>query len=135
MRLRRVRRLIRCVALVLTAKYEAEIAISEPPTDGGPSPLSKFIPPLLQAIDDDNDFLEDKFQASICLGWLHWVLNEPRLAIVRFPKDMVTPLNQAAEKSSRSLQWVQTCACKGAYLRGAAAIPKLVLGWLIRNCL
>lgn len=83
-----------------------------------PSPLSKLITPLLAAIDEEVNFLEDAFQATICLGWIHWILREPQLAAARLPKSIMGTLARITELPHLSPAWVQVCAIKGAYIKG-----------------
>lgn len=59
---------------------------------------------------------EERFQAQVCVGWLHWVVGEYTLALERLPKSLgdeypdIDPANTASE-------WTSVCALKAAYLR------------------
>ncbi|KAE9991064.1 hypothetical protein EG327_000535 [Venturia inaequalis] len=114
--------------LILTAQSEAQVAVHDtshrPPTAAGeaaPSSLSKLITPLLSAIEEEVVFGEDSFQATVCLGWIHWVLQEPSLAIARLPKDLVVTMDNLVEHNhDSSASWVQVCYMKAAYIKGFA---------------
>lgn len=78
--------------------------------------VSSKLPQLLSVIDGENHFPEDRFQAQVCVGWLHWVVAEYSLAVVRLPKslDEQEPQLDATETTS---EWTNVCALKSAYLR------------------
>jgi len=114
------------IGLALTA--ETELAIekatknlplaSRPPTGISAKELevSVQLPKLLSAIDDETDFAEDKYQASVCVGWLHWVVGEYKLAFVRLPKAADLDVTQAEAPVGIS-DWTRVCALKSSYLR------------------
>lgn len=113
--------------LVLTAQTEAQIAEYVPSdrpataaTTGSvhSTGLARLIPPLLSAIDAETTHPEDAFQAAVCLGWIHWVLHEPQLAVARLPKDIMTTVMQLSEGPHQSKAWIQVCAVKCAYIKG-----------------
>jgi cargo-transport protein YPP1 len=113
--------------LIITAGAEAQIATYEgkrfqaasAPSDTRPATasLSQLIPTLLKAIDSEADHAQDAFQAITCLGWLHWVLDEPQLAVARLPKDFTTVLQQF-NPSIEVQNWTRVCIIKGAYMKG-----------------
>ena len=112
-------------ALVLTARSEAQVATYAPherpptaPSESTRSHLSGLIPPLLQAIAEEEGYPEDKFQANACLGWLHWVLREPCLAATRLPKDIGAALLNFGATGTHSPGWIQVCGVKAAYIKG-----------------
>ena len=112
-------------ALALTARSEAQVATYVPPerpptsaSESTPSRLSNLIPPLLQAITEENVHPEDAFQANTCLGWLHWVLREPGLAAARLPKDIGATLLNFGATGTHSPLWIQVCGVKAAYIKG-----------------
>ncbi|KAF2404229.1 hypothetical protein EJ06DRAFT_540904 [Trichodelitschia bisporula] len=111
--------------LILIAKTEAAVASYIPPprpqtatNETTVTALSKVIPLLLSAIDQEIEYPEDQFQATICLGWIHWVLTERGLAVARMPKSIIASLRDVSSRSHSSPQWVQVCAIKGAYIKG-----------------
>lgn len=112
--------------LTLTARSEAQIAAhstQRPSTSAStPAPdLSKIIPTLLTAIEEESDYVQDAFQATVCLGWLHYVLEEPGLSVARLPKDfavVATKMNNAGPLSG----WTRVCVVKGAFLKGTPKI-------------
>ncbi|PNY23859.1 Uncharacterized protein TCAP_06204 [Tolypocladium capitatum] len=78
--------------------------------------VQNTFPRLLAAIEEEQRNFEDRFQAQVCLGWLHWVVGEYSLALVRLPKrlqDQGTDLDPA----DLTLEWTRVCALKSAYLR------------------
>ncbi|KAF2490549.1 filamentation protein-like protein [Lophium mytilinum] len=111
----------RCLAL--TARSEARIgtySAQRPSTAASTSSanLSKIIPPLLTAIEEEAEYPQDAFQATICLGWLHFVLDEPGLAVARLPKDLSTAILKLSGNSHALGNWTHVCIVKGAYIKG-----------------
>ncbi|OCK78023.1 filamentation protein-like protein [Lepidopterella palustris CBS 459.81] len=109
--------------LTLTARSEAQVAaysIQRPSTAASTasSTLSKIIPALLTAIDDNAEYPQDAFEATVCLGWLHFVLDEPGLAVARLPKDFGVATSKLASGDKALSKWTQACIIKGAYLKG-----------------
>jgi tetratricopeptide (TPR) repeat protein len=110
--------------LILTARSEAQIAAyttQRPSTAASTAStgLSKLIPELLTAIDDEGDHVQDAFQATICLGWLHFELGEPGLAVARFPKDFAAVASRMSSNEDFG-NWTLVCLVKGAYLKGSS---------------
>ncbi|UNI14005.1 hypothetical protein JDV02_000689 [Purpureocillium takamizusanense] len=109
----------------LTLAAETECAISNATTAGARTSASATardldvttrVPALLAAIDEERVNHEDRFQAQVCVGWLHWVVGEYSLATERLPtrlQDEGTNLDPAA----LSHEWTHVCALKSAYLR------------------
>lgn len=72
------------------------------------------LPRLLTLIDEENTYAEDRFQAQVCVGWLHWVVGEYNLAFVRLPEG----LDEAQVESTDNIsEWTRVCMLKSAYLR------------------
>jgi cargo-transport protein YPP1 len=103
---------------VLAARSEATVASVEASSPLETSALPSLIAPLLDAIGSDQPYENDKFQATVCLGWVHWVLREPQLAAARLPNDPAEALEDASGEVGLSSQWVQVCASKCAYIKG-----------------
>lgn len=83
--------------------------------------------------------MQDAFQATVCLGWLHYVLEEPGLAVARLPKDFTAVATKLGETALSP--WSRVCIIKGTFLKGSShektgsiedAIPTYssVLPWL-----
>jgi hypothetical protein len=72
---------------------------------------------LLTAVEDE-ELVQDAFQATVCLGWLHYVLNEPGLAAARLPKDMAAVATKFEGQSPTG--WTRVSIVKGAFLRGSS---------------
>ncbi|KAF2457063.1 hypothetical protein BDY21DRAFT_415202 [Lineolata rhizophorae] len=121
--------------LALTARSEAQVATwLRDPAHQRPSTaastteghsLFTLIPPLLAALEEETEHGTDAFEARICLGWVHWVLDEPRLAVARLPRDfapvvagMMRPGTGGGKSGVGVIEWPQTCVIKGAYLKG-----------------
>ncbi|PBP16009.1 filamentation protein [Diplocarpon rosae] len=82
------------------------------------SSISRFVPLLLEAIEKEKTFAEDEFQAQVCLGWLHWQLDEPTLAVQRLPASVEQDFSQFDGTSQESAQWTKACALKALYIKG-----------------
>ncbi|KAF2854104.1 filamentation protein-like protein, partial [Plenodomus tracheiphilus IPT5] len=112
--------------LTLTARSEATIAAystQRPSTAASTASagLSHVIPTLLTAIDETDSHAQDAFQATVCLGWLHYVLDEPGLAVARLPKDFGAVAAQLSGEAGATLSgWSRVCLVKGTYLKGSA---------------
>jgi hypothetical protein len=112
--------------LTLTARSEAQVVAhntQRPSTAASTastatSGLATIIPSLLTAVEDEGDHVQDAFQATICLGWLHYVLDEPGLAIARLPKDFAAVATKLEGQSMTG--WTQVCVVKGAFLKGSS---------------
>ncbi|PVI07644.1 filamentation protein-like protein [Periconia macrospinosa] len=107
--------------LTLTARSEAQIAAQSPQrpstaSSASSSSLANLIPPLQLAVDEEVDHAQDAFQATVCLGWIHYVLQEPGLAIARLPKDFAAVASKMQETSMSG--WTRVCIVKGAFLKG-----------------
>lgn len=61
---------------------------------------------------------QDALQATVCLGWLHYVLEEPGLAIARLPKDLVAAAAQT--QTTTPTGWTRVCIVKGTFLKGSS---------------
>lgn len=79
-----------------------------------------MIPSLLTAIEEQTDTApkQDLFQATVCLGWLHYVLDEPGLAVARLPKDFGEAANNMSGEGTTISGWSKVCLVKGTYLKG-----------------
>ncbi|EQK97739.1 Tetratricopeptide-like helical [Ophiocordyceps sinensis CO18] len=109
-----------CLALAA----ETECAISDATTTG-PRPsaaatardldVANRLPKLQDATTEEKTNSEDRFQAQVCIGWLHWVVGDYTLAIGQLPKmeDHKTNL----DPSNLTGEWTHVCALKSAYLR------------------
>ncbi|CBY00722.1 similar to filamentation protein (Rhf1) [Plenodomus lingam JN3] len=78
------------------------------------------IPTLLTAIEEADSHAQDAFQATVCLGWLHYVLEEPDLAVARLPKDFGAVATQLSGEAATLTGWSRVCLVKGTYLKGSA---------------
>lgn len=90
-------------------------------TSTAPSSLSQLIPTLLTAIEQHGPQGQDAFQATVCLGWLHYVLDEPGLAVARLPKDFGAVATSLAGDAGPLSGWSRVCLVKGSYLKGTSS--------------
>ncbi|KAI1378230.1 TPR-like protein [Hypoxylon crocopeplum] len=114
--------------LCLTTTAETEYAIikasqkqrpgSRPATavDSKDLDVAQLVPRLLSAIDAENSYVDDKYQAQVCVGWLHWTVGEYNLASVRLPQNLESEGGQLDQLSSIS-EWTRVCSLKAAYLK------------------
>lgn len=114
--------------LTLTARSEAQVAAystQRPPTAASTASnsLSQGIPSLLTAIEQEGSQGQDAFQATVCLGWLHYVLEEPGLAVARLPKDFGAIATQLSSDTKTLAGWTRVCLVKGTYLKGQLKPP------------
>ncbi|CAL3965879.1 hypothetical protein PZA11_002710 [Diplocarpon coronariae] len=82
------------------------------------SSISRYVPLLLEAIEKERTFVEDEFQAQVCLGWLHWQLDEPLLAVERLPRSVEQDFSQLDGTNKESAQWTKVCALRALYIKG-----------------
>ena len=97
--------------LQLTAQVEYQMVTSS-------TELSQTALRLQSASQEATAAPEDVFQARVCLGWLHWTLNRPELALRTIPQDVFRAYKELDHEDRRSSAWSNICAIKGVYLRG-----------------
>ncbi|KAI0442039.1 hypothetical protein F4803DRAFT_520676 [Xylaria telfairii] len=76
----------------------------------------RLLPRLLEVIAAERTYPQDRFQAEVCLGWVHWTVGEYDHVSARLPTDEeqeLLPLNQPDGVS----EWTRVCALKATYLR------------------
>lgn len=79
------------------------------------------MPPLEAVVEKADTFLEDQFQAQVCLAWLHSLLNEQKKVLSRLSKkDVVQSTDRFLNGASPIARWTHVCIVKSAYLRGLA---------------
>jgi cargo-transport protein YPP1 len=96
--------------LALVARSEATISTTE--VSNLNTSLAPLIKPLQDAIEKDKIHQEDVFQATVCLGWIYWLFQEPQSAAA------VLTMNPGEVLNDSSSQWVLVCASKQAYIKG-----------------
>ncbi|KAG9387999.1 filamentation protein Rhf1 [Pyrenophora tritici-repentis] len=113
--------------LTLTARSEAQVAAysgqrpSTASSTKSTGALSQIIPPLLTAMDEGDTPAQDAFQANVCLGWVHYVSEEPGLAAARLPGDFGAVATQLLAEAGGALSgWSRVCLVKGTYLKGSS---------------
>ena len=107
---------------IQTGPSIARPSTARPSTAASTNPigLSKYIPLLLEAIEKERTYVEDEFQAQVCLGWIHWQLREPALAAARLPKNIEEDFSQLDGTDKESAEWTKVCALKASYIKGSA---------------
>ncbi|KAL2825629.1 hypothetical protein BDW59DRAFT_71756 [Aspergillus cavernicola] len=90
------------------------------PTSSSSSGLPELIPSLLSTIEKADGSKQEVFQAQVCLGWVHYTLNEPGLAAARLPKDFGDEVESLIAAGDDLSPWTKVCLVKGCYLKGAA---------------
>jgi hypothetical protein len=84
--------------------------------------LSHVVPPLLTALEEEGEGGQDAFQATVCLAWLHYVLDEPGLSVARLPKKVGEVASSMAGTAGALSGWSRVCVVKGSFLRGASSL-------------
>ncbi|PNH27772.1 hypothetical protein BJF96_g8912 [Verticillium dahliae] len=73
------------------------------------------IPKLLGIIENDDLHPEDKFQAQVAVGWVHWTSKEYRLAATRLPSTL--DQQNIQDPDNKVSEWTSVCSLKAAYLK------------------
>ncbi|EPE10261.1 filamentation protein [Ophiostoma piceae UAMH 11346] len=81
-----------------------------------------LLPKLQAVIEEETHFLQDRFQARVCIGWLHWVAGDYDSALATLPGNLNDELAKSDELgdgpvSNTATDWTRVCALKSAYLR------------------
>ncbi|EMD92529.1 hypothetical protein COCC4DRAFT_58087 [Bipolaris maydis ATCC 48331] len=112
--------------LTITARSETQIAAysaQRPSTASSTASagLSQIVPSLLAAIDEDSSHDQDVFQATVCIAWTHYVLDEHAQAVSRLPNDFGVVATELSGEAGGSLHgWSRVCLVKGSYIKGSA---------------
>ncbi|PWY70247.1 TPR-like protein [Aspergillus heteromorphus CBS 117.55] len=113
-----------CLLEVASAEYQVASHLHKHPFTSRPSSASSglhdLIPPLLSTVNRAEGPKQDVFQAQVCLGWVHWTLNEMGLAAARFPSDFGETVNELENVGDVISPWTKTCLVKACYLKGSA---------------
>ncbi|KAL2068293.1 hypothetical protein VTL71DRAFT_16391 [Oculimacula yallundae] len=80
--------------------------------------VSRYIPLLQEAIENETTHVEDEFQAQVCLGWIHWHVGETSLAAAQLPKSIEQEFSQLDGTNKESAEWTKVCALKALYIQG-----------------
>ncbi|KAB8237655.1 putative filamentation protein (Rhf1) [Aspergillus alliaceus] len=114
-----------CLLEVASAEYQVALHSPQRPSSSRPSSssssaLPELISHLLSTVEKADGPPQDIFQAQVCLGWVHWTLNEPGLAAVRLPNDFDETLRRILGSGEELSPWTKVCFAKACYLKGAA---------------
>jgi hypothetical protein len=77
---------------------------------------------LSEAIKKEKSFIEDKFQAQVCLGWIYWARAEPDLACSHLPGSIEQDFAQLDGTGKESAGWTKVCALKASYIKGTSLV-------------
>ncbi|PHH77617.1 hypothetical protein CDD82_3446 [Ophiocordyceps australis] len=109
--------------LALTTETECAISnatttASRPSTSATPQELQveTRLPKLVEAAQQEPLHSQDRFQAQVCIGWLHWVVGEYHLALEQLPTAKACGSTES-DPACPSSEWTHVCALKSAYLR------------------
>ena len=115
--------------LALTARLECQVA-SFPPersTSGSAkstiADVSRLKTSLLAAVENENDFPDDAFEAKVCLAWLDWAIGDTNHAMSRIHADLGSMRERLIENDKSLTAWTQVCIVKAAYIQGQQAYP------------
>lgn len=86
------------------------------------SSLSKLVPVLSTAIEDETASAEEKFQAQTCLEWLQWLMGEPALSVPGSPADFAGAVEKFGDGGASLLGWTYVCTVRRAYVLGRYAL-------------
>ncbi|KAL4980206.1 hypothetical protein BDW66DRAFT_71507 [Aspergillus desertorum] len=103
----------------IVTHFQQTSSVASAPSSS-PADLSELIPSLLSTIDKADGSNQEIFQAQVCLGWVHYTLNEPGLAAARLPKDFKEELDNLTATGDELSPWTKVCFAKGCYIKGAA---------------
>jgi hypothetical protein len=103
-----------------TASHAAHTETTASATYSQYPSVSRYIPLLLDAIEKEKTYVEDEFQAQVCLGWIHWQLGEPSLALTRLPQNIEHEFAQLDGTNKESAEWTKVCALKASYIKGSS---------------
>ncbi|KAJ8132355.1 hypothetical protein O1611_g1273 [Lasiodiplodia mahajangana] len=76
----------------------------------------RLLPRLLEVVDAEKTYPQDRFQARVCLGWVHWTVGEYDHVPPQLPTDQEQELLQLDQPDSVS-EWTRVCALKAIYLK------------------
>ncbi|KAL4957746.1 hypothetical protein BDW69DRAFT_155520 [Aspergillus filifer] len=105
---------------IITHFHKSSSAAHPPSSSSSSSGLPELIPSLLSTIEKADGTKQELFQAQVCLGWVHYTLNEPALAAARLPKDFKEELDNLTAEGDELSPWSRACLAKGCYIKGAA---------------
>ncbi|EPE30227.1 TPR-like protein [Glarea lozoyensis ATCC 20868] len=127
-----------CLALTVECELAIQDASSTRPTSSHPgtaatttnpistptpsSHLARFAPLLAEAIGRERSYVEDGFQAEVCLGWLHWQLGHSELAVSALSSSIEKEFSQLDGTGKESTGWTRVCALKASYIKGTAQV-------------
>jgi cargo-transport protein YPP1 len=77
---------------------------------------------LSEAIKKEKSFVEDEFQAQVCLGWIYWVRAEPDLACSHLPSSIGQEFAQLDGTGRESAGWTKVCAVKASHIKGTSLV-------------
>lgn len=76
--------------------------------------LLERLPKLVAAAAEEQKYGEDRYQALVCIGWLHWTAGQYDLAAAHLPAEEAF---KHLESTGNISTWTKVCALKSAYLK------------------
>ncbi|KAI1153375.1 hypothetical protein F4825DRAFT_266675 [Nemania diffusa] len=113
-----------CLTTAVEAEYAVIKASQKQTTNSSPTTAvptadldtGRLLPKLLEVIDAERTYPQDRFQAQVCLGWVHWTVGEYEQVSPLLPTAQDQELLQLNQPDSVS-EWTRVCALKAIYLR------------------
>jgi cargo-transport protein YPP1 len=105
----------------VATEYFLSTQVAERPSTSSslaPFDCAQRVPELLTALKNGNPTAEDALHAEVCLAWLHWIINEPTLALSRLPTDIAHVHDRLTQTEGKLTGWTHVCIVKGGYLQG-----------------
>lgn len=78
--------------------------------------VAQLVPRLLSAIDAETTYNEDKYQAQVCVGWLHWTVGDYDRASERLSQNLDNEATQL-DQLDNTAEWTKVCSLKATYLK------------------
>lgn len=121
---------MRSTGIIQTATAESRVIAyiqQKTTTESTSTPnLPELIPALLTTIENNDGTPQEILQARVCLGWIHWTLNEPGLASSRLPKDFTATIDALLGEGSELSTWTEVCLVKGCYIKGTSFVENRI---------
>ena len=85
--------------------------------------VSRLKASVLAAVENENDFPNDAFEAKVCLAWLDWAVGDTNHALSRIHADLGSMRERLIKDNKTLSGWTQVCIVKGAYIQGQLTFP------------
>ncbi|KAI9746460.1 MAG: hypothetical protein M1818_000173 [Claussenomyces sp. TS43310] len=110
-----------CLALSAEAEYALSHNQTHYSTARGAGLLfSNLVTPLSEAIDTEQSYIEDRFQARVCLAWIFWVNEDFDSVISQLPTSIEQDYAQLEDTNHSPITSTKISALKASYIKGTA---------------